>query len=314
MQSLGTLPGGSDSVATAVSGNGQWRIGNSGINAYGPGFSEFTQGFIVGDGDMEAVGALFCPCSVNVRHGTSEAFGVNDLGTVVGWSRSPRANYYHAFMWKDGDMEDISETGLGDPSYSRAFAVNNREQIVGDIARDDALTYVDVDRSAFLWEAGTFTYLAHLPGYSNSTAVAINEEGQAAGWSGNADYSATIAAFWSDDQVSSIGVLDGDGNSRALAVNDSGQVVGWSGSAGNDSRAFFWQDGYLLDLNSLLPPEAAWRLIEARDINDRGMIAGTALKGAELRAFLLIPPSPQRLLNSARRAAGPAARRPGRAP
>lgn len=295
MRNLGTLIGGSDSIATAISDNGNWLVGNSGINAYGPLFREFTQGFNVNDGEMNSVEALFCPCTFNVRHGSSEAFGVNDPGTVVGWSPSPRANYYHAFMWKNGVMEDISETGLGDPSYSRAFAINNAQQIVGDIARDDALTFEVGNRSAFVWKEGTFSYLAHLPGYSNSTAVAVNEEGQAAGWSGNADYTDTTAAFWFDDQVSNIGVLDGGINSRALAVNDSGQVVGWSGITEHDSRAFLWQDGYLLDLNSLLPSGSGWHLVEARDINNRGMIVGTALKDAEVRAFLLILPSPPHL-------------------
>jgi hypothetical protein len=56
----------------------------------------------------------------------------------------------------------------------------------------------------------------------------------------------------------------------------------------------------MLDLNSLLLSESDWHLIEARDINNRGMIVGTALKNAELGAFLLIPTSHQRLLNSAR--------------
>ncbi|MDZ7686361.1 MAG: hypothetical protein U5O39_16310 [Gammaproteobacteria bacterium] len=160
-------------------------------------------------------------------------------------------------------MEDISEMGHGDPSYSRAFDINNEEQIVGEIARDDALNYGDTDRFAFIWEEGTFTYLAHLPGHSNSTAVAINEVGQATGWSGDAADIDTTAVFWSNDQVSSIGVLDADINSRALAVNENGQVV------------------------------------------------GTALKDTERRAVLLTPLSRQRVLNMARRAAGPAVRARG---
>ena len=301
MQDLGTHVGGSDSIGRAVSGNGQWLAGSSGINAYGPGFREFTQGFVYGNGAMATVGALFCPCSFNVRHGTSEAYGVNDQGTVVGWGPSPRGNYYHAFIWKAGVIQDLSETGLGDPSYSRAFDINNAEQIVGYIDRDDELTFAESSRDAFIWEADAFRTLSHLPGYTSSTAVAINEAGQAVGWSGDLSGTSSSAAAWSDGRVIGLGTLAGDSNSRALAVNDNGQVVGWSGEAENNSRAFFWQRGFMLDLNSLLPADSGWHLIEARGINNRGMIVGTATINGEVRAFLLVPPSAQRLRNSARR-------------
>ena len=301
MQDLGTHVGGSDSIGRAMSGNGQWLVGSSGINAYGPNFREFTQGFVHGAATMTSVGALYCPCSFNVRHGTSEAFGVNDAGTVVGWAPAPRANYYHAFIWKEGVIEDLSETGLGDPSYSRAFDINNAEQIVGYIDRDDALTFAESERSAFIWQDGVFRTLDHVPGYTSSTAVAINELGYAAGWSADVSGTTSSAALWTDIGVIGLGSLEGDSNSRALALNDRGQVVGWSGNDENDSRAFFWQDGLMLDLNTLLPADSGWRLVEAKGINNQGMIVGTAMINGQSRAFLLSPPSAQRLRNSARR-------------
>jgi probable HAF family extracellular repeat protein len=301
MQDLGTLIGGSDSIARAVSGNGQWLAGSSGLNAYGPSFREFTQGFVYNGAPMSTVDALYCPCTFNERYGTSEAYGVNDAGTVVGWAPSPRANYYHAFIWKAGVIEDLSETGLGDPSYSRAFDINNAEQIVGYIDRDDSQTRTEADRDAFIWEDGVFRTLPHLPGYTSSTAVAINEAGQAVGWSSDITGTSSSAAAWANGRAISLGRLEGDSNSQALAGNDVGQVVGWSGNAENDSRAFFWQGGFMLDLNSLLPADSGWHLIEARGINNQGMIVGTGRINGELRAFLLIPPSAQRLRNAARR-------------
>ncbi len=301
MQDLGTLIGGSDSMGRAVSGNGEYLVGGSGINAYGPSFRELTQGFVYSGASMRSVDALFCPCSFNERYGTSEAFGVNDAGTVVGWAPSPRANYYHAFIWKEGVIEDLSTTGLGDPSYSRAFDINNAEQVVGYIDRDESLTFRESDRAAVIWEGGVIRTLDHLPGYSSSTAVAINEAGQAVGWSSDITGTNSSAAAWSGGRVIALGKLEGDSNSRALALNDRGQAVGWSGTAENNSRAFFWQQGAMLDLNSLLPPDSGWQLIEARGINNDGMIVGTARINGESRAFLLIPPSAQRLRNSARR-------------
>jgi probable HAF family extracellular repeat protein len=84
-------------------------------------------------------------------------------------------------------------------------------------------------------------------------------------------------------------------------VNDKAQVVGWSGNAEGDSRAFFWQAGVMLDINSILPPNSGWQLMEARGINNLGMIVGTARINGELRAFLLIPPAAQMLRGTARR-------------
>jgi probable HAF family extracellular repeat protein len=300
MQDLGTHVGGSDSIGRAVSSNGQWLAGSSAINAHGPGFAQFTQGFAFNSGTMSSVDALFCPCTFNQRHGTSEAYGVNDSGTVVGWAPSPRANYYHAFIWKDGVIQDLSDMGLGDPSWSRAYDINNAEQIVGYIDRDDSMSFSEADRDAFIWENGAFRTLDHLPGHISSTAVAINDTGLAVGWSGDVTGSVSRAALWSGAQVTELGHLSGDSNSQALAVNDRRQVVGWSGNAEGDTRAVFWQDGFLMDLNSLLPANSGWQLIEARGINNRGMIVGTARINGELRAFLLIPPSAQRLRNEAR--------------
>jgi probable HAF family extracellular repeat protein len=301
MQDLGTHMGGSDSIGRAVSGNGTYLVGSSGINAYGPSFREFTQGFVYSGAAMSTVGALFCPCSFNQRYGTSEAYGVNDAGTVVGWGPSPRANYYHAFIWKNGAIQDLSPAGLGDPNYSRAFDINNAEQVVGYIDRDDSFTFTESDHDAFIWEKGVFRTLGHLPGYTSSTAVAINETGQAVGWSSDVTGTNSSAAAWANGRVISLGKLPGDSNSRALAGNDVGQVVGWSGNTENDSRAFFWQNGVMVDLNSLLPADSGWQLIEARGINNRGMIVGTARINGELRAFLLIPPAAQMLRSSARR-------------
>jgi probable HAF family extracellular repeat protein len=132
-----------------------------------------------------------------------------------------------------------------------------------------------------------------LPLHDSSTAVALNAAGEVAGWSGagtaGADTEST-AALWFEGEVESLGKLQGDASSRALGINDKGQVVGWSGISGS-SRAFLWQNGRLMDLNSLLPPQSEWILVEATDINNFGMITGTGLKYGEIRAFVLKPPS-----------------------
>ena len=283
-QQLGTLQNGTYSFATAISGNGIWIAGNSGIRPLVDPhlFSDIQQGFVWNDGAMQSVGALYNPATVNKRFGTSDARAVNDYGQVVGFSIVFRQGLQSAFLWQDGVMTDIglaNETAFN----SRAFDINNRGQVVGDIVAGN----VDaVGAQAFVWESGVLRYLPHPAGYLYSTAVAISEDGRIVGWSG--DGSHTSAVSWSGETVEAIGALPGDESSQALDVNDLGQVVGWSGASAQ-SRAFMWRSGVATDLNSLLPITTDWILMEASGLNNQGMIVGSGSKSGQPRAFLLKP-------------------------
>jgi hypothetical protein len=50
-----------------------------------------------------------------------------------------------------------------------------------------------------------------------------------------------------------------------------------------------FEDGRVIDLNTLLPANSGRTLTEARDINDRGQIVGTGVVNGRQRAFLLTP-------------------------
>jgi len=55
-------------------------------------------------------------------------------------------------------------------------------------------------------------------------------------------------------------------------------------------RAFLWEDGSIVDLNTLIPSGSALHLQFAETINDRGEIAGTGVDAqGSVHAFLLIP-------------------------
>ena len=89
-----------------------------------------------------------------------------------------------------------------------------------------------------------------------------------------------------------LGTLPGDAISEALGINESGQVVGVSYGAGfSHPRGFLWQDGRMMDLNSLIPAGSNLTLQVAGDINDRGEITGTAFDSSTKTspAFLAIP-------------------------
>jgi probable HAF family extracellular repeat protein len=300
MQNLGFLPYGTRGGATAISSNGRYIAGYSGINFLHTSTSvpgtEVTQAFMWHQGEMQELGAFYNPALVNRRRGHSEAHGVNDHGQVVGFSVIVRANAYHAFLWEDGEMIDITP----DPSsadITRAFSINNRSQVVGDAAPATMAPVTYPLRKAFLWQDGVTQDLSALEGHSSSSARAINEHTQIAGWSGvtGADYSDLLwshAVLWDNGMIYNLGTLPGDESSQALAINDRGAITGWSGSLENgDTRAFLWQCEKMQDLNSLISPAAGWHLLEARGINNDGQIVGVGLKNGELRAYSLSPAS-----------------------
>jgi len=285
---LGTLAGGSYSQATAINGRGK-AAGYGGINEYGPSFSEVTQAFLWSNGVMQSLGALYCPCSFSRRYGTSLAHDINAAGQVVGESETVRGEWVrHAFLWHGGSMQDIGG-GAGDWSISRAFAINDRGQVVGDFAQDAGRLAI-YNRRAFLWESGVRLDLGTLPGHASSTALDINRSGQVVGWSGTADGSVSRAFLWEYGGMRDLGALPNDASSQALGINASGQVVGWSGTPDRSvSRAVFWQGGWIVDLNSVLSRGSGWVLTEARAINDEGQIVGTGLRNGQVRAFRLEP-------------------------
>ena len=58
-----------------------------------------------------------------------------------------------------------------------------------------------------------------------------------------------------------LGTLGG-GSSYAYGVNDSGEIVGYSWLANGGQSAFLYDDGTMLDLNSLLPSNSGWDLLD----------------------------------------------------
>src|SRR5438270_2139728 len=83
----------------------------------------------------------------------------------------------------------------------------------------------------------------------------------------------------------------GGGTSRANAISNNGTVVGSSTTINDASHAFRWtQVGGMIDLNTLLPSNSGWVLLEASDVNDRGQITGSGLHNGLQRAYRLNPP------------------------
>ena len=75
--------------------------------------------------------------------------------------------------------------------------------------------------------------------------------------------------------------------SDALGVNNSQQIVGNSTLVDNSTQhAFLWEDGEIIDLNSLIAPESGWELTSALEINNNGDIIGIGTYNGVERGFV----------------------------
>lgn len=295
---LGVLAGDTSSVAWAINAKGDvvgWSMGQTGTraflytNANGmvalPGLPEKPRtvardindtGVIVGsanaggtdlghavlwsDGSVQDLGTL----------GTgfySEAWGVNNLGQVVGWSYTNGGSGLsgvHGFLYSQAeglvDLTPHSDTGS-------ARDINDAGQVTG---YKTALG----GYHAFRWQGGTFVDLGVLPGFAYSFGWAINSSGQVAGNSTSASGNSERLVRHTDG--GGLQNLGGVGEHNvAMGINASGQVVGTRGQS--QSRALLYTDAAgLQDLDQLIDRSLGWVLLAANDINDAQQIVGYA--------------------------------------
>jgi probable HAF family extracellular repeat protein len=272
---LGTLPGGTASYGTGINDRGD-VVGYSGVNAYGPDFREFQQGFVWHEGEMRSVGALYCPCTFNARYGTSTATAINNAGWVIGDSQTLRQTYRNAFFWVDGIIRQLPVESE-QPLNSHAYGINDIREVVGD-AND----------RAFVARDGSSRDLGVPSGYVTSSARAINNKGQIAGIATNGA-GVSRAVLWDLGTTRTMDALGGDVATEANAINVNGDIVGRSGDpVFAQSRAILWRDGTAVDLTAAVA-EPGWTLSRATAINDFGQIVGVGARGGQARAFLLTP-------------------------
>jgi probable HAF family extracellular repeat protein len=295
VEDLGALAGDSSSVAWAINEKGDvvgWSMGPAGTRAFVytdtggmvalPGLPDRPRtvardindaGVIVGSanaggtdlghavvwsgGSVQDLGTL----------GTgfySEAWGVNNLDQVVGWSFTNEGSGLtgvHGFLYTQEGLVDLTP----DSDTGSARDINDAGQVTGYMTAFGGY-------HAFRWQGGTFLDLGVLPGFAHSFGMAINASGQVAGNSTSA--SGNSEQFFRFTDGPGLQNLGGTGEHNvAWGINASGTVVGTRGQS--QSRAVRYTDAAgLQDLNTLIDPSLGWVLLGANDINDAGQIVG----------------------------------------
>ena len=206
----------------------------------------------------------------------SEALGINNRGDVIGYSALTelmpppfKSQLYHAFVYSDGQMQDIGilvkDVLRGSESY--ANAINDRGEVL--------LIALAIDGNGvqnFLYQDGKVQDFDTLIGNPNPTyrsmPYRLNNRGEVVGSYMNVA-NMQHAFLYTDGKLQDLGTLGGRSWSYAYGINNRGQVTGYAAINGT-SHAYLYSDGKMQDLGA----PANGGISQAFDINNRGQVVG----------------------------------------
>lgn len=174
---------------------------------------------------------------------------INNNGVVVGCS-DVMPNGVHAFVYRDGVMQDLGTGADTQAGNSCALAVNGSGAVAGRSATGELV----------IWKSGTVTRLG-----IQGDVGGMNDAGSVVG--GYTAGGRTRAFLFRDGSLTDLGMLGGvETSSAAKAVNSRDEVAGMS-----NGRAFVYTGGAMRDIGTLGGSTGG-----ARGINDRGQVVGMA--------------------------------------
>lgn len=237
---LGRVPGGYDSQANWISGNGLIAgLGDNGVLDPLAGFPiPYLHGLLWNHGIMTDLGSL--------PEGGNLVFpeGVNNRAEVVGFAQNtvPDPNAMltgygyqtRAFYWKNGTMQDLGTLGTG--TDANAAVINDRGQVIG-------WSYVNSDPSPLCASLWNFGFLLHTGSFiwdkkdgmrdigslggTCTIATDINNRGQVVGISAVTGDLVMHPFVWdAATGMTDLGAADGNSSIFALIINEHGVVAG----------------------------------------------------------------------------------------
>ena len=174
---------------------------------------------------------------------------------------------------------------LGTLGGTRAVAndINDKGQVVGYSMTMPDSNFIN-NHFAFLWSGSTMKNLGSLLGHS-STVRAINESSWVVGVSDN------LAFIW-DSANGMRPIVNPGPRSDAFDINDMGDVIG-SYTDGSTGGMYLWNEARgARDMNDLIEPGAGWTVSSLYDINNAGVILGSARNTDGLLRKVLFKPLP----------------------
>lgn len=209
--------------------------------------------------------------------------GLNDAGQGAGYS-SVASGALHAVASDGHSLTDLGTLG-GNNSW--ANAINQQGVIVGVSNTIDSSVQAFISHGSGMSDMRTL-----MPGNEhslNTWAFDINDKGQIVGVS---DALGGYIFDMNSRKVTQLDLLHGSAV-QPVSINNQGQVFGRLYTANNELHPFFYSNGEMMDLNTVLPG-VVWDNRLALPLNDAGQIAASAMVNGEVHAFLLTPvPEPE---------------------
>lgn len=188
---------------------------------------------------------------------------INNNGISVGSAYQSTTYGYVPVQWSASGA--LTHLPMDDAYAGGATDINDSGVIVGMLNPPSGGHPLVVQ-----WSAAGLTYLPMLVAapFNFGGVRAINNAGQAVGWS-NTQAGLNRAVMWDiDGSISNLGTLPNDVSSQAFAINDLGQVVGRSTDASGNTRGFIWDS-----ISGMQPLSDG---DQAVGISNTGLIVGTS--------------------------------------
>lgn len=185
--------------------------------------------------------------------GSSIGAAINNLGQVVGYSDTHTEDEQHAFLYKNGTMMDLGQSGI--PSF--ATGIDDSGRVIG----------FDVFGSGWIWNNGSRVPLATLSGKS-SYPSAISPNGSAIVGYSSLSNGTNHAAILTTSSVTDLGISTGIFSSYALAVSDTGYIGGWVEDSDTTHHGFIYKNG----TKTIVGSQYAISEVQSIDSNGRALV------------------------------------------